>query len=159
MTVTYRDEGVCCARWRSVFVAVYLQSGTLEALEAMDREEARFAAEHARFSLITIVPKVEMKRPPTGLSEKATEMMKRYGPQLVGAAAVISGQGFLASLARSVMSAATMMSRTKADTKTVASIRAATDWLGARPDQVASYDGTALAIEIDALLEELGLAI
>lgn len=156
LSITYRDGEICTAQWRRVFVTIWLEAGTLEAIRAMDRMEGRFAALHRRFSLLNIVPDVPMRRPPTGVSEVASDMLKRYGPQLVGAAIVLGGSGFLPSLARSIMSGALLVSRSKAPTKYCASIGDAAAWLAGLPDQTDDFDQRLLATEAEALMREVG---
>lgn len=158
LRITHRDGMICTAEWRTVYVVVFLEGGTLPSLEIMDREEGHFAKVHPKFSIFVIVPEVPIRRPPTGVGDKAADMFRRYGPQLVGAATVFSGKGFGASIARSIMSAAELFSKSAAPRKSVATIAEATEWLGQLPGQDASYDAGALATELEALLVELELA-
>lgn len=156
LVITDRTDRMVTAAWGPLFLPLFLDGATLESLEVMDREEGAIIRRHpAGVTVLALVPELPTKAVASGVRDKSTEMFGRYAPHLLGAGTVVGGSGFFASLIRSMVAGAALLSRSRVPQKTFARVDDAVRWASELPRQHPS-----IAREREAIVEAIqGLAI
>ncbi|MEZ4336890.1 MAG: hypothetical protein R3B82_09705 [Sandaracinaceae bacterium] len=147
LVITDRTERIVTAHWGPLYLPLFLDSATLDALEVVDREEGALIRRHPDgITVVALVPELPLAPLPAGLRDKTAEMFGRHAPGVLGVATVIAGRGFFPSLIRSIVSGAAMMSRTRVPQKTFAEAESAIEWAAQLPRQRPEIAGERSAI-------------
>lgn len=137
LVVTALADGLVAAHFGPLFLPLFLDNATVATLDVMEREEEALIrrVQPDKITVVALVPEFGTKEMPAGVRRKSGELFARFSPHLLGAGTVIGGSGFFASLIRSVVAGAAIVSRSRVPQKAFSRVDDAIAWAAALPGQ------------------------
>jgi hypothetical protein len=122
------DSNYCIAHWSRVFVIVWRRETTMSAVDDLQRNLVKFAAENPKAGILTIVER-NAPLPPSLVRQRLAEILTSVGSSIQRSAVVFEGEGFRAAAVRGVVTGLTMLARPPYPHKVFATVDEAFGWL------------------------------
>lgn len=139
-------------------VSIFGGATTLESLDALDALQEKMLVEHPRLASFSVIVGAPLTGMPKGISEKSSQLRKKYDAKLAGSAIVVLTRGLAGAITRSFLAGFSLASWGEAPMKTFRTLFEAEAWLRSLPGMMpAVRDMNGLAAAVERFMD--GLAI
>jgi hypothetical protein len=127
LRVAARDRHHALGSWRNVVLVVWREETQIPAIVRTSQLIGELAQRHGRIALVQIVEQTAVP-PESDIRKAISDMLKKHSDHLISSAVVFEGSGFRAAGVRGVVTAISLLSRTKFPHVIFASPPAALNW-------------------------------
>jgi hypothetical protein len=135
-----------------VLVALYENGVTAAALQLLDKRQGEVLTQHPKLFSFTIVRGKVLKPPPAEVRQLAADLQGKYATSATGAAVIFDVTGLAAIIARSFMTALSLVAPPTMNQKTFKNLDEAVTWARSIPGQVAEAQSPELKAAIDRFI-------
>jgi hypothetical protein len=129
--ILYRDQQLCIATWRDVFLDVWLETGRAAQVRKMRTEHVAFLKRSDRMvASCTVMHKMQgMTSVDEEVRKEAAIRLQEVRDRTSASLMVVLSTGFTATVIRSLIAGVTMLSRPKYPHKVASSVEEGFTWL------------------------------